>query len=576
MKIVLLIILYFPIYFINAQVANIKNIRWGSTNNTLDGVNIIWQSYGNTDKIKWGYSNAFEVAETFANSRPNYYGNLFEYNFPVLQANDTVFYSLYDSQNLAWTATKKFAISSDTSSNHFIFSVTGDTQKYPGEALSGDTWQWHEISEAIEPADFHLNMGDINDYGDIPQEWEWYFDYGANFLEHNIVYRTIGNHEVYSTNPSHQDTSISFYHNQFTLPNNNPDKTERYYSHEQGNTIFICLNSEDLGNTKQYNWFVSQLEQYRLKMWKVVYFHRPLVGCRAMDSYVVPYVRKYWKLFDDYTVDLIINGHLHGYTRTLPINMNVDSVLPVAEYGSARDQGRCEVIAASGGARLYHGCYPETFLWSAKGVNDYHYLMIEIKDDSLIYQAKNKYRSTFDSFKLKQSIVNHIIPIDSQWIANSVNGNQLNVSENMPASSRMWKYGTISGVYDQSTGITDETYTPYFSTDGVYYVVCESNLDGKIYHSNEVVVEVSTVLAYSELKDYIRVETYQKHGNIYVNVLDDLHTGSVELFHVHGRTLAKNRLHSGLNELSVMNDGAYFARIVLNNRVINKKFIVHP
>lgn len=85
---------------------------------------------------------------------------------------------------------------------------------------------------------------------------------------------------------------------------------------------------------------------------------------------------------------------------------------------------------------------------------------------------------------------NAIAPAAAQTIATGANGATLTVTEQSTAISRVWKYGTTSGSYPSSTGITGTTYTPNFATAGTYYVVCESTFPCGTITSNEVVITV--------------------------------------------------------------------------------------
>lgn len=88
---------------------------------------------------------------------------------------------------------------------------------------------------------------------------------------------------------------------------------------------------------------------------------------------------------------------------------------------------------------------------------------------------------------------NSIAPSSAQTIAANTNGTPLIVTETPAATSREWKYATISGgPYSSfSTPPTGTTYTPNFATAGTYYVVCISTYPGSLSTTSaEVVVNV--------------------------------------------------------------------------------------
>ena len=84
-----------------------------------------------------------------------------------------------------------------------------------------------------------------------------------------------------------------------------------------------------------------------------------------------------------------------------------------------------------------------------------------------------------------------IAPTATYSIPIGVNGNTLTVTEQTTATSRVWKYGTASGVYSTTTASTGPTYIPNFASAGTYYVVCESSFACGVITSNEVVINVN-------------------------------------------------------------------------------------
>ena len=86
-----------------------------------------------------------------------------------------------------------------------------------------------------------------------------------------------------------------------------------------------------------------------------------------------------------------------------------------------------------------------------------------------------------------------IAPNTNQSLIENQSGNTLIATENFTPSSREWKYSTVSGNGYVPFAIpqTGATYVPQFATAGVYYVVCESTLNGTVSRSNQVKVTVT-------------------------------------------------------------------------------------
>jgi hypothetical protein len=89
-------------------------------------------------------------------------------------------------------------------------------------------------------------------------------------------------------------------------------------------------------------------------------------------------------------------------------------------------------------------------------------------------------------------VSNSIAPTAIQTIAANANGNSLTVTETPAATSREWKYATVSGgpYASFAPAKTATTYTPNFATAGTYYVVCVSTFGSTPITSNQVQINV--------------------------------------------------------------------------------------
>lgn len=90
---------------------------------------------------------------------------------------------------------------------------------------------------------------------------------------------------------------------------------------------------------------------------------------------------------------------------------------------------------------------------------------------------------------------NSISPSGSQSILAGVNGTTLNVTEIPAGTSREWKFASSSGgPYASFSPVqTGLSYTPNFASNGSYYIVCQSVINGITATSNEVLISVSSV-----------------------------------------------------------------------------------
>ncbi|MGB1248114.1 MAG: T9SS type A sorting domain-containing protein [Chitinophagales bacterium] len=88
-----------------------------------------------------------------------------------------------------------------------------------------------------------------------------------------------------------------------------------------------------------------------------------------------------------------------------------------------------------------------------------------------------------------------ITPSGAQNIEINQDGTTLTANETITPSAREWMFSTTSGSGYTSftTAEIDETYTPNFTTEGTYYLVCFSTMNGTEYMSNEVMITVNNI-----------------------------------------------------------------------------------
>ena len=76
---------------------------------------------------------------------------------------------------------------------------------------------------------------------------------------------------------------------------------------------------------EQYQFVIDDLEKTSQNKdidWKFVMFHKPMYSSisKQFEEYIMR--DKYQNIFDKYNVDLVIQGHNHIYSRTLPLSFN--------------------------------------------------------------------------------------------------------------------------------------------------------------------------------------------------------------------------------------------------------------
>jgi hypothetical protein len=327
--------------------ATITQIRWGSTTGPLDGLTIDWTSTGTSDQIRWGYTVNYEMGTFTTTQRPGISpgSSFFRYAFPIVTPNATLYYQLYDSSNNSWISQKTFKTAPPSNTTNFNFIVQGDSRNNVNTV-------WKNIADKVNAKNraFTLFTGDITKSGNKVNEYNTWFDNAVDYLADNIIYHAQGNHEV--------PGSVDYYQTMFPLPKNNPDNTNLYYSFKYGNALFISLNSEDVqsATSPQSLWLKSTLENAKNDpsiTWRIIFYHRPLVNAGKHYGEEIPRRSSWGAWFDEYDVDLILNGHDHNYQRTKPINFDSSgNVSTTTEYGTSPGKGMCEMICGGLGANL--------------------------------------------------------------------------------------------------------------------------------------------------------------------------------------------------------------------------------
>lgn len=146
----------------------------------------------------------------------------------------------------------------------------------------------------------------------------------------NIHGRTkiaIGNHE--------DDSSEGFsqYMSFFGL-------SSTYYAFTYGNARVIVMDSDRnsfSSGSSQYNFVISELQKAAQDTnikWKIVYLHKQMYtspntcgssSCSNTASDATNLRNTYHAKFDQYGVDVVLNGHIHNYQRTYPIKYDSGS-----------------------------------------------------------------------------------------------------------------------------------------------------------------------------------------------------------------------------------------------------------
>jgi hypothetical protein len=159
----------------------------------------------------------------------------------------------------------------------------------------------------------------------------------------------IGNHDDITT------TLLNRYMNHFNLE-------KQYYSFNYQNVHFVAMSTElpFLTGSDQYNFVRNDLINATSDPnidWIVVFVHRTMYTEPWPHGSLTTFRNTYHYLFDNYDVDLVLQGHVHSYQRSYPLMYNcTDPTRPIIVNNDTRSyenpEGQIYVTVGTGGADL--------------------------------------------------------------------------------------------------------------------------------------------------------------------------------------------------------------------------------
>jgi hypothetical protein len=249
----------------------------------------------------------------------------------------------------------------------FTFTAFGD------QGYSYDSIATTNLILAQSPA-FHLHAGDVSyaeNGGDglltdayDPRAWDSYFSVMTPTASEIPWMIALGNHEMepwYSPNGYGADVD------RLDFPGNGPAACPGTYWFRYGNAAFVSLDANDVSyeipanlgysGGQQTSWLKSTLAALRSNPavdFIVVFFHH-CAYCTCTTHGSEGGVQQYWApLFDQYAVDLVVNGHNHIYERTDPIKAgSATGTAPIGSVVTPATQGTTYVTCGGAGKSLY-------------------------------------------------------------------------------------------------------------------------------------------------------------------------------------------------------------------------------
>ena len=299
------------------------------------GITIRWKTNTATNsRVTWGttfglYPNVVDDATVTTDH---------EVRVDGLTPDTKYFYTIGSStQMLQGTNTNYVSTLPPTNTNRKLrFLALGDC----GNASSNQTNVKNAALAYVGSNDIDavLTIGDNAYSSGLETEFQTgFFDmYKNDLLKNKKLYTVPGNHD-YGNTSANTGVRNNAYYNNFTMPTNaelggTASGTEAYYSYDVGDVHFIALDSygrENSNTLKLYDttgaqcvWLKNDLA-VNTRKWTVVYFHHPPYTKTShnsddpiADQDLILLRENFIRILERNGVDLVVNGHAHGYERS--------------------------------------------------------------------------------------------------------------------------------------------------------------------------------------------------------------------------------------------------------------------
>ena len=334
-------------------------------------------------------------------------------------------------------------------------------------------------ANSIDAPDAWILLGD-NAYSsgtDAEYSSNFFGIYGNNILKNHKLYPAPGNHD-YGNNSANKASRSMAYHSTFTVPQNGEaggvaSHKQNYYSYDVGNIHFLSLDSygteSDLthigtSGTSPLKTWIDQDLAANTKKWTIAYWHHPpytkTTHNSDTESDLIAIRQNFITYLESRGVDLIINGHSHGYERGYLLrnftgswtsfNAATHAVssstafydgtaqsCPYVYNSTPANHGTVYVVAgstgASGGTQTNFDGYAFPFSVSDGGV-----LYFEVEDNRLDAKMLRRNGTVFDRFTIMKDagishnvdvLINNPVTLTASW-PNDINNYNWNTSAN--------------------------------------------------------------------------------------------------------------------------------------------------
>src|ERR687889_351316 len=218
------------------------------------------------------------------------------------------------------------------------------------------------------------------------------------------------------------------------------DLSNTYYSFDYHNVHFIAIDSmlPYTINSPQYSFvrndLISTSQNPNIK-WIIVYFHHPMYTSASEHCSDLLLRETYHPLFDQYGVDLVLQGHNHNYQRSYPITYNNDkninnnnnkisninnndisfkpTIIPTNTNTYNNPTGEIYITAGTGGESLYGFKNKADFI--ATQYKGYGFFNVDISSNGTkligTFYANEDIGSVKDTFTITKLVTPKLVPV---------------------------------------------------------------------------------------------------------------------------------------------------------------------
>ena len=307
-------------------------------------------------------------------------------------------YAYRVGSELGWSEWFHFRTAKDTAAP-FSFAYFGDAQN-----LLKSYWSRvvRQAYSTMPEMDFMFHAGDLINVANNDEEWgEWF--YAGGWITGTKPQMAVpGNHE-YFRNPLGKRKLSRHWKQTFTFPQHGPEELSEtvYYFTYQG-VRFIALNTQSMLSYSdelvlQKEWLKEVLSTNPHR-WTVVVQHHPIYSTASKRDN--PELRaQFQPIFEEYGVDLILQGHDHTYGRGYNLAFGENK----------KDKGPMYVVSVSG-PKMYNLNFAD---WLERvASNTQLYQLVHVDGDHLRYEAYTTIGELYDAFELNKQADGSNIYVD--------------------------------------------------------------------------------------------------------------------------------------------------------------------